>query len=574
MRLMGRDGWSAVALAWCGISLLATTPDWGPNIVVLEPGQTREAQQRACDEVFKLQENSQFGLERKAILLKPGTYDLDVRVGFYTQVLGLGTRPGDVQVHGAVRSNAFLKNGNATCNFWRGCENLAVKPTDGMNRWAVAQATPFRRMHIQGDLVLDEKGWSSGGFIADSKIDGQVDSGTQQQWLTRSSELGRWKGSNWNMVFAGVKGAPRDLWPQPPYTVVDQAPVLVEKPFLCLDAKGKWGVFVPAMQKPSKGISWAQDAGPGSLRPLSRFHVARSDRDTVATLNAALAKGLDLLLTPGIYKLDAPLKIERPGTVVLGLGFATLQAEQGAKLVDVADVDDVRVAGLLLDAGIVDSPVLMEVGRPDRHARHRKHPIVLSDLFFRVGGVVPGKAQTSLLIHSADVIGDHFWIWRADHGEGVGWDRNVTRNGLVVNGADVTIYGLFVEHYHGFQTLWNGEGGRVYFYQSEIPYDVPDQASWMSHGRNGFASYKVAEGVKTHEAWGLGIYCFFHRNPSLKLDRAIEAPRVPGVKFHHMISVSLGGGTGEITHVLNDEGEAVRRGHGEAKLEASGMLRQ
>ena len=70
---------------------------------------------------------------------------------------------------------------------------------------------------------------------------------------------------------------------------------------------------------------------------------------------------------------------------------------------------------------------------------------------------------------------DQIWLWRADHGAGAAWATNPTKNGLVVNGENVTIYGLFNEHHEEYQTLWNGNGGRVYFYQSELPYDVPDQ---------------------------------------------------------------------------------------------------
>ena len=145
------------------------------------------------------------------------------------------------------------------------------------------------------------------------------------------------------------------------------------------------------------------------------------------------------------------------------------------------------------------------------------NPISLHDVFFRVGGAGVGRAKVDLRINSNDTIVDHTWIWRADHGAGVGWDRNLSDNGLVVNGNNVTAYGLFVEHHQQFQVLWNGKGGRTYFYQSEIPYDPPDQASYTSAtGTNGWASYKVADSVTTHEAWGLGIYSVF-RHPNVNL---------------------------------------------------------
>jgi hypothetical protein len=123
----------------------------------------------------------------------------------------------------------------------------------------------------------------------------------------------------------------------------------------------------------------------------------------------------------------------------------------------------------------------------------------------------------------------------------------------VVNGDDVTVYGLFVEHHQQFQVLWKGNGGRTYFYQSEIPYDPPDQLSYSSApGTNGWASYKVADSVASHEAWGLGIYSVFIQ-PSVVLSRAIEVPRKPGIRFHHMITVALGN-HGEISDVIDDKG--------------------
>jgi hypothetical protein len=154
-------------------------------------------------------------------------------------------------------------------------------------------------------------------------------------------------------------------------------------------------------------------------------------------------------------------------------------------------------------------------------------------------------------------VGDNFWLWRADHGRGVGWDVNKNVTGLIVNGNTVTLYGLFVEHCQGYQTLWNGNGGRVYFYQSEMPYDPPDQAAWRHGEVNGFASYKVAESVKTHEAWGLGVYSVFHAS-GIVADNAIEAPTVPGVRMHHMVTLRLGRQRDSgIRHILNGTGDSV-----------------
>ena len=223
----------------------------------------------------------------------------------------------------------------------------------------------------------------------------------------------------------------------------------------------------------------------------------------------------------------------------------------------VADVDGVTVSGLLFDAGEKQSPVLLEVGPAHSHVNHSANPTSLHDVFFRVGGAAVGKVAANLVINSNNVLIDHTWIWRADHGHGVGWTLNTSDNGLIVNGNDVTAYGLFVEHHQQFQVLWNGERGRTYFYQSEIPYDPPDQPSWRSAPNlNGWASYKVADTVHDHEAFGLGIYSVF-RHPDVTLTQAIEVPERSTVRFHHMITVALDN-LGEITNVIDGTGGAAK----------------
>ncbi len=123
----------------------------------------------------------------------------------------------------------------------------------------------------------------------------------------------------------------------------------------------------------------------------------------------------------------------------------------------------------------------------------------------------------------------------------------------MVNGDDVTMYGLFVEHFQKYQTVWNGNGGRTYFFQNEMPYDPPNQAAWMNGSTQGYAAYKVADSVTSHQAYGLGSYCYFNVNPSVTAARAIEAPDNPNVRFTSMVTVALGG-TGTISHVINNTG--------------------
>lgn len=536
-------------------------PNFGPNVIIFDPSMSAATIQNQVNSVYSQQQNAQFGTGRFALVFKAGTYNVNVPVGYYTQVLGVGALPDQVNITNQVHSDPALPNNSALVNFWRGVENFSVTPPGGGMQWAVSQAVPFRRMHVRNNnLVLHlNGGFSSGGWISDSIIDFDVGSGSQQQWISRNAQWNSWTGNVWNMVFVGIPAnLPGGTWPTTPNTFVNPTPLSREKPFLTFDGT-RYAVFVPNLRTNTNGVTWSGGQTPGTSMPIDQFFIARAGVDTAATINAALASGKNLILAPGIYPLNDTIRITRANTVVLGLGFASLRPDNGVIAMSVADVDGVKLAGLLFDAGAVSSPVLLQVGPTGSTASHAANPTSLHDVFARVGGAGPGKAAVSLQINSSNVIVDHTWLWRADHGAGVGWDVNTAANGLVVNGANVTIYGLFVEHFQQFQVLWNGNGGKVYFYQSEIPYDPPNQASWKSNAStNGFASYKVADSVTSHEAWGLGIYSVF-TNPNVFLTRAIEVPQNANVRFHHMITVNLTN-NGGISNVINNTGGATLPG--------------
>lgn len=527
--------------------------DLGPNVHVFTPTTPTATIQQTLDTVFQAQETSQFGTRRDQFLFAPGAYDVHAHIGFTTSISGLGRNPDDVDIRGGVWADAQWFDGNATQNFWRSAENLAITPSTGEARWAVSQAAPFRRIHVKGDLNLapSSYGWASGGFIADSKVDGVTRSYSQQQWLTRDSTLGAWEGSVWNMVFSGVQGSPAPSFPNPSHTVLTSSPVIREKPYLYLDG-ASYAVFVPSIRRDARGTSWASGPTAGTSIPLSQFYVAHPG-DTAARINAALAQGLHLLLTPGVYQVEQPITVTRPDTVVLGLGYATLVPTGGVTALRVADVDGVKIASVLLDAGTTSSPSLLEVGAPGSSASHDANPISLHDVFAHVGGAVAGKVTTAIVVNSDDTIVDHVWSWRGDHGEGIGWTVNTSDHGFVVTGDDVTAYGLFVEHYQKENVLWSGERGRTIFFQNELPYDVPNQAAWQNGSTRGFAGYKVADTVTTHEGWGMGVYSYFNVDPSIVVDRGFQVPDEPGVRLHNTLTVSLGG-NGTIAHVVNDTG--------------------
>ncbi|MFC7104242.1 adenylyl cyclase [Nonomuraea rubra] len=424
----------------------------------------------------------------------------------------------------------------------------------------------MRRLDVSGgtlslmDYCTAGPQYASGGFIADSRLP-SVTNGSQQQWLTRNSEVAGWSNGVWNQVFSGVTGAPAETgFPSPPYTTLDTTPVSREKPYLYADAKGRYNVRVPAARRDTRGISWATGLTPGRTLPISDFFVARPS-DSVHDINRQLARGKNLLLTPGVYDIPRSIEVKRPNTVVLGLGHATLTATRGSTPIEVADVPGVVVAGVTIDAGTEKSPVLLRVGK--RHGERRAspdNPTTLSDVYFRVGGPHIGKTDVALEVNSDHVLIDHTWVWRADHGvEGLNdtqrWNTNLGRNGAVINGDHVTATGLFVEHFQQYNTIWNGDDGTTILYQNELPYDPPTQADWMNGAVEGWAGYKVGDRVRRHRLYGGGVYVFNQNNPEIHTENGFEVPQAPGVRLHHIMTVNLSAGI--IDHVVNGVGDAA-----------------
>jgi hypothetical protein len=552
------SGESALSSSVSGTTVLS----FGSNVYIFDPSMSGTDVQTTCTNIFTQQESNQFGDQRYALLFKPGTYNLtDVRVGFYTQVAGLGTNVDDTTINGGVSVDAGWMSGNATCNFWRSCENMAINPSTGQTGWAVSQAAPLRRVHIKGNLSLFDGGWSSGGFLSDSKVDGTVIPGSQQQWMSLNDTWSAWTGGVWNMVFVGDTNTPAGSWPSSPFTVVNQSPTSKEAPFLTIDGAGNYSVCAPSVRTNAQGASWTNGAEAGTSVPISQFYVAHPATSTAASINAALADGKNLIFTPGIYSFSTPIQVTNPNTIVLGLGFATLRPSNGNVAMSVADVDGVNISGLLFDAGAKSSPVLFQVGPTGSTANHAANPTSITDVFCRVGGAAAGACATAMQINSNNVLASDMWIWRADHGNGVGWTVNTANNGLIINGNNVTIYGLMCEHFQQYQTLWNGNGGQLYFYQSEEPYDVPTQASWIDGSVNGYASLKIANAVTSFQGFGLGIYTFFNVGPQIFLDSAIECPVNANVKFTDVVTAFLTG-NGGINHIINSTGNQVANGTG------------
>ncbi len=391
-------------------------PDFGPNVKIFDPSMPTSQIQATVDSVAAQQIGNQFGSERYALLFKPGSYGtaeapLNFQVGYYTAVAGLGRSPDDVVINGSVYARNQCENGSCTAlnNFWRSLSNLKINvanPDFGCYTgefWAVSQAAPMRRVHVNGQTTLMDyctnPSFGSGGFIADSQFDGAVINGSQQQWFVRNSGLTTWSNGVWNQVFSGTVGAPAECFPLTPdcgpYTTVAATAVSREAPVLTVDAKGRYSVFVPATRNNPIGTSWGAGHAPGTSIPIDKFFVAKP-RDDVQKINNALSRGQNLLFTLGVYSLDKPIKVKRANTVVLGLGFATLVPQRGNVAMTVADVPGVDISGIIFDAGPTNSRLLLQVGTKNAHRSDPCNPTALQDVFFRIGGAIPGKATVSL----------------------------------------------------------------------------------------------------------------------------------------------------------------------------------
>jgi len=562
----------------------AGQPALGGNVYVFTPDMPQDQIQATVDAIAAQQVPNQFGTQRYALLFEPGTYGtaadpLRFQVGYYTEVAGLGAGPGDVTVNGSidVYNQCFpTTDGSTNCialdNFWRSLSNLTINVAGGTGCqtatefWAVSQAAPMRRVVVNGltslmDYCTAGPQFASGGFIADSAFNGStVINGSQQQFLVRNTNLDGWTNGVWNQVFAGSPGAPPQSFSEtsglaggtPPYTTLDATPQSREEPFLTTDASGNWSVFVPSLRQNSSGPSWSGGSTAGASVPISKFFIA-SPSTPVLVIDAALLLGKNLILTPGVYDLDAPILVTRPDTIVLGLGFPTLVPQHGNAALRTLNVPGIKVSGLIVDAGPQNSPVLVQVG--NGLGGNASDPTLVQDVFFRIGGATAGSATTALVVNSSNVILDDIWAWRADHGNGVGWTANTADSGLVVNGNNVLATGLFVEHFQKNEVIWNGKNGEVIFFQNEMPYDPPSQSAWMSGPTtNGYPAILVNS--HTFSGYGLASYCFFNQGVPIESATAFRVPVAPGVQLNDVLTRFLNA-SGGIDHVVNSTGAAV-----------------
>eukprot|EP00549_Striatella_unipunctata_P018986 CAMPEP_0118675088 /NCGR_PEP_ID=MMETSP0800-20121206/1254_1 /TAXON_ID=210618 ORGANISM="Striatella unipunctata, Strain CCMP2910" /NCGR_SAMPLE_ID=MMETSP0800 /ASSEMBLY_ACC=CAM_ASM_000638 /LENGTH=640 /DNA_ID=CAMNT_0006570365 /DNA_START=160 /DNA_END=2082 /DNA_ORIENTATION=+ len=559
-----------------------------------------------------------FTQERYALLFKPGIYrDIPFEVGYYVQVLGLGSDAREVVFDAKERdSGPFVqalnkrdivggRPGLSLDCFWRAAENFETRQN---LLWAVSQAAPLRRVKIGGTLYLHDAGaQASGGFLANSIVDEVVEYGSQQQWMSRCCEFrssteskkmdGIPNSAVWNTVYVGCTGPAMPTKPRdgtedmpnhrgPSISIVSDPRVVVEKPFVAIDSsndeKDSYKLHVP---KPKFGSN-GPDLGSSNheIRDFSKVYVAgcRENEEDVfvnSGIQRALDDGKDVVLTPRIYKLDKPLVLSRPNQVLLGLGLATLVAPPDGKpciIVEPHTTEGVRIAGIMLEAGAFSDDCkrsntcsLLQWGAAG-DAGNPRNPGLLSDVFVRVGGSSLDRSvgtNVMVKIHSGNVVGDNIWLWRADHVE--------LRDGEDANFPEIS------QHYH--QTT-KGEcpvrvglevtGDNVTMYGLAVEHTTENQLVWSgnhgavyfyqsefpydvdtTYGDAGYAGYCVTEKVTDHVAYGVGVYSNF-RDAPVEVPTAIRHPPFEDISFVNSCTVFLNN-QGSIQSVINFEGAAV-----------------
>ena len=622
-------------------------PNWPASVKFLHPSMTTEEIRRIVqptedpkytypdifhDNVTKVGHNTDrhFTNERFALMFHPGTYtNIDVEVGYYVQLAGLGRNASSTQFQNckmgpyveAVNKRDIVggRLGLSLDTFWRSAENFAVIKTadsdvGGDMLWAVSQAAPLRRVHIQGDLKLHDKGaQASGGVLANAIIEGNVEFGSQQQYICRSVTFnGKEKmeahneyTSAWNAVFVDCSGDALadgndgkgidEKGNALPCIVRDDSPkIVVDKPYVSVKDDGKsFELRVPKVRvRGDKDAKFGPDltGEDDDVRDFTKVKLGVANSLDLSTkkeipntnvadeLQAALDAGKDIVLAPGMYYLDKPLLVKRSNQVVLGLGLATLVApSDGSPCIKVAPkLEGVRIAGIMLEASEVPADrtrkaTMLEWGEEGvKDAGNPLNPGALTDIFARVGGSNLSRdvaTDTMVVLHSANIYGDNLWLWRADHvllrPEEEANFKNISyhyrqtvkgevpaKTGLEVNGDDVVIHGLAVEHTTEHQTIWRGERGNVQFYQCELPYDVCHEFSKANH-----LGYFVEDNVKEHHAAGVGVYSNF-RDHDVHVEMAIKHPESNDIKIDHVFTVKLDN-TGVIRSLVNGIGPAA-----------------
>lgn len=354
-------------------------------------------------------------------------------------------------------------------------------------------------------------------------------------------------------------GLPGDQCYNVSYKNVEAVPKIAEKPFIVFDEdENKYGLLIPGYEtdKLEPGMSDNYD-----LQPFERVYVA-SEEDDASLLNDMLNHVDFMVLQPGVYKMDKPLKFKRDKQVLLGIGMPSLVSTNGNAVIEVLRKKGVRIAGIIMEIES-DKPTktLLEWG-VETHgvSDDANEPGVLSDVFARVAPKNSKQTITNLKnmiqINTPHMIIDNTWLWRStsDKNGPIANLANHVETGLQVDSDDVTVYGLNVDQTLSNLVNWNGNDGRIYSSALNLPFDL-DSTDYMSDNAH---ALKVADDVTSHLNIGTAVYL---NTKGKTVESAIKAPVHSDVSFFNVYTKDESGSS-TISHAVNSKGGAATKGKG------------
>mmetsp|Transcript_4333 Transcript_4333/g.10464 ORF Transcript_4333/g.10464 Transcript_4333/m.10464 type:complete len:153 (-) Transcript_4333:109-567(-) len=128
--------------------------------------------------------------------------------------------------------------------------------------------------------------YSSGGFVANSEVGGEVKYDANQQWFSRAVNMGKYSGGAWSLVMAGCTGKPfedknlvyTDLLRR---SVEATLRVRMEKPFIVKTKSGDYELHVPnATRDPNETAGPHLDDRNTIVRCFSNVYVAKPKLNT------------------------------------------------------------------------------------------------------------------------------------------------------------------------------------------------------------------------------------------------------------------------------------------------------
>lgn len=481
------------------------------TIFIFSPNEVKQLLQKTAEiyDVNGLMSTGQFSKNSYAILLLPGTYDLnggEIKIGYYTQILGIGSSPNSVVVKGSISVPNPPDASNGLNNFWRGCENLTItNPSRSCGKktctvLASSQACSYRSLIINSDLYLhDNNTYVSGGFIANCKITGQLQPSSQQQYMFRSIEMDDiLNDAVWNYVFAGCKVNSRPIFkPSCDKSVMGLSTKLyrrIEKPFIVSSSANLTDINIyEPNEEADLSKFFIENFDKSNCKIISSDKIGFvSPSNNVDQINALISSKDAILFTPGVYAIDKTINIQ--GKLLYGVGLPKLQSINGS--VPVLSGNG-RICGIICKSAekLNNTNTLIKITGDSN----------IWDVYCMVGGDDSTKNYSTNTMMSIENCSqcyiENIWLWLADHNN-VGptnWDNTKCNYGLHVKNTanNVLIYGLFSEHNHVRNVLWEGKNGMVYMYQSEFNYDYPENAKDI-------VSYEVTG--SEHKIYGGGAY--------------------------------------------------------------------